>query len=481
MQQYEIPAKPMAPNGYEQDRWDHTAMRRRMIQGKYEDDLEHELARHLPMDRRESWGPPDLSSNVLENVTRQLSMLYHATPTVTHPDYDVSPLFGRTGIVTKAGLWPMMQRVQQMALGLRECIVRIDAPANAGLQYRLVTPDFVYAEAHADAPDVPVYYQELRLRFNPNKGKGEWIADCLDIRDPINPSFALHKINSDGSKGEDVTEEYLGRPKFEGADYPFRDNDNKPFLPLEIYRAEKTGQLFNPYDQSALAFGSLTSGVLFSFFTHCLKDSSWPQRYTVGLQVQGLTQQDQSLASRRATVTTDPSSILMFANDPDLSGQAMIGQFQAGCDPLHLLESISKYEVRVSTAAGISGDILRQSGDPRSGYAISVSRSGQREMSKRYAIVFRATDESLIGKSALMANKFLGLQPQAPQDGYRVVYAQIPLSPEEMKAQREDVIQKLSAGLISPVDAIQMLNPDLDVDGAKAELIRIRRERAEFL
>ena len=194
--------------------------------------------------------------------------------------------------------------------------------------------------------------------------------------------------------------------------------------------------------------------------------------------LQGLTQQDTAVGARRATVSTDPSSILMFASDPDI-GQPMIGQFQAGCDPLQLLESISKYEIRVSTAAGISGDILRQSGDPRSGYAISVSRSGQREMSKRYAIVFRGVDESLIGKSAMMANLFLG--QSAPEKGYRVVYPQIPLSPEEMKAQREDVIQKLAANLISPVDAIQMLNPDLDVDGAKAELMRIRRERAEFI
>ena len=478
MRNYNIPAKPMAPNQYDQERWEHTGMRRRMIQGKYEEDLEHELARHLPMDRREAWGPADLSSNVLENVTRQLSMLYHASPTVTHPDYDVAPLFGRDGLVIKAGLWPLMQRVQQMALGLRECIVRIDAPKNAGLQYRLVTPDFVYAEAHQDAPDVPVYYQELRLRFNPLKGKGEWVADCLDISDLENPKFALYKIDSDGTKAEDVTELYLGHGPMIGDDYPYRDSTGRPFLPLEIYRAEKTGQLFNPYDASQLAYGSLTSGVLWSFFTHALRDASWPQRYAAGLMLQGLTQQDTAVGARRATVSTDPSSILMFASDPDI-GQPMIGQFQAGCDPLQLLESISKYEIRVSTAAGISGDILRQSGDPRSGYAISVSRSGQREMSKRYAIVFRGVDESLIAKSAMMANLFLG--QSAPEKGYRVVYPQIPLSPEEMKAQREDVIQKLAANLISPVDAIQMLNPDLDVDGAKAELMRIRRERAEFI
>ena len=50
-----------------------------------------------------------------------------------------------------------------------------------------------------------------------------------------------------------------------------------------------------------------------------------------------------------------------------------------------------------------------------------------------------------------------------------------------MKANREDVIQKLSAGLISPIDAIMQLNPDLDDIEARKELIRIRKERAEFM
>ena len=67
-----------------------------------------------------------------------------------------------------------------------------------------------------------------------------------------------------------------------------------------------------------------------------------------------------------------------------------------------------------------------------------------------------------------------------PESGYRVVYAPLGLSPEEMKAQREDIIQKLSAGLISPVDAMQMLNPDLDAAEAKRELDRIRQERANY-
>jgi len=61
-----------------------------------------------------------------------------------------------------------------------------------------------------------------------------------------------------------------------------------------------------------------------------------------------------------------------------------------------------------------------------------------------------------------------------------VVYTPLGLSHEEMRAQREDIIQKLSAGLISPVDAMQIMNPDLDPIEAKQELERIRAERAQY-
>ena len=50
-----------------------------------------------------------------------------------------------------------------------------------------------------------------------------------------------------------------------------------------------------------------------------------------------------------------------------------------------------------------------------------------------------------------------------------------------MKAQREDIIEKLKAGLISPVDAIMILNPDFDEEEAKVELNRIRKQRAEYM
>lgn len=481
-----IPSKPIAPTSADQSRWDHSSLRRRLIQGTWEQDLEDELYRHLPADRREAWGVADMSSNALEQVSRQLAMLYHENPIVTH-DEDISELVGREGYITKSGFFQLMQKVQQYTIAMRECAVRIDVvphvkgplPHHAGILYRVVTPDYIYAEAHADAPDEMVYYQEYRLRYHPDNEAYEWVADVIDIRDMNKPRFGMYKIQQDGTLGADVSEIYMGHAAHEGESYPYRNKEGVPFIPVQLYRAEKTGSLWNSYDSAQLTFGTLTSAVLFSFYLHLVRDACWAQKYVAGLQLAGQSAIDQDMPARRATITTDPSSILVFTSDPDINTQPLIGSFEPSADPQKLLESIAKYEYRVATAAGISSEVLRQSGDPRSGYALSISRDGQREAQRRYAPIFRRNDEELIAKTACLCNRFLG--SSLPEEGYRVQYSQLNLSPEEMKANREDVIQKLNAGLISPVDAIMQLNPDLDDVEARNELIRIRKERAEFL
>ena len=480
----DIPVKPIAPTAADQDRWEHNGLRRRLIIGAWLQDLERELARHLPPDRREAWGPADLSSNPFEQITRQLAVLYHENPAVTSSDADISSLVGRNGIVTKAGLWPLMARAQQMVLGLREAIIRIDVipedeeiALSGRIQYRLVSPDYVYIEAHPDQPDVPVYYQEIRLRTRGTE-KPEWIADCLDIRDPKNPKFKMYKVDQSGDLGIEVSDLYMGK-SLEGDEYPYRDSQGRPMLPLVLYHAEKTGHLWDSYSGSTMVYGSLTSATLYTMWVHLVRDSCWAQKYVAGLSVAGLNQMDQDQIQRRSAISTDPSSILVFAQDPDAQGQPMVGTFQVPVDPASLLESIAKYETRVALAAGLSpADISRQSGDPRSGYALSVSRSGQREAQKKYAPIFRLGDEELLAKTAMLSNRFLGTS--LPEEGYRVSYHSLPLTPDEIRAQREDIIGKMSAGLMSPVQAIMELYDDMDQIEAKMMLNQIRKDRAEF-
>jgi hypothetical protein len=380
-----------------------------------------------------------------------------------------------------------MQRVQQMVLGLRESIVRIDPiphtmrqVENKSLVYRLVTPDVVYCEVDPDQPDQPVYYKEYRIRLNPNTNKQEWVIDVLDIRDPNNPMFGMFLANKDGTIGADVSEIYMGHPTHRGEEYPFIDGMGRPFLPLVVYHAEKTGELWNFMDGSTVVYGSLNAAVLYSMFLHCVRDNAWSQKYMLGATVAGLNQMDQDTTSRRAAVATDPSSILMLQSDPDMTGQPLVGTFQPPVKPADLLESIAKYELRVAVSSGVAPEsITRQNADPRSGYALSIDRAGQREAQRKYAPVFRMGDEELLAKSAMLANRFLGTN--LPESGYRISYQSLALGPEEMRAQREDILEKLKAGLISPVDAIQTLNPDLDTNAAVELLQKIRRERAEFL
>ena len=200
----------------------------------------------------------------------------------------------------------------------------------------------------------------------------------------------------------------------------------------------------------------------------------------LGASVAGLNSMDVDSNARRAAVATDPSSILVLQTDPDTTGQPLVGVFQPPVSPADLLESIAKYEMRVATSAGISPDnITRRNADPRSGYALSIDKAGQREAQRKYAPVFRMGDEELLAKSAALCNRYLGTS--LPESGYRVSYQSLELSPDELKAQREDITEKLAAGLISPINAIQMLNPDLDYQGSVELLEKIRRERAQFL
>ena len=137
-----------------------------------------------------------------------------------------------------------------------------------------------------------------------------------------------------------------------------------------------------------------------------------------------------------------------------------------------MLESITVYERRISSYMGINpADVQKMSGDPRSGYAIAISRSSLRESQRKYAPAFRRADVETLEISAKISNKYMNTS--YPETGYRVEYHAIPLSPQESKEQRENMLSLLQAGLISKVDAMKILHPDFDDTDAKRELLKI--------
>ena len=74
--------KPAAPSMETNERWEHNALRVRMLRGQWQDDLEQELARHVSRERRASWGVSDMSSNVFKATSKSLSALYNEPPKI---------------------------------------------------------------------------------------------------------------------------------------------------------------------------------------------------------------------------------------------------------------------------------------------------------------------------------------------------------------------------------------------------------------
>ena len=481
----QIAPMPIYADGLTQRRIEHTSLRHRMLTGNWMQDLQDEIAQHIPASRQAAWGVPDMSSNIFKAAVQALCGLYVETPTIGVTEAtqgQAEGLIGRNGLVNQAGLWALMQRVQFFTLGLNECFVRVDVNGDTtGLLYRIVTPDFVDADSDASDPSNPHTIKEMRLRQNPETKEHEWTIDHLSIKDLSNPIYEVYTVGSNGQKQNDVTEMYLGASQ-SGAAYPYRDSEGTPFLPYSLYHAEVHGKLFDAYANREVVQGSLNASVLYTYFLHLSRDCSHPQRYLMGATLAGLDTFDNNLESRRNAIASDPASILIFAPDPDLQAgqQPQIGQYQAGGDVSEMLESITVYERRIAMYMGISGaDVQKMTnGDPRSGVAIAISRSSMREAQRKYAPSFRRADEQTLAISAKIANRFMGTA--YPETGYRVQYHAIPLSPQESKEQREHILSLLNAGLMSKIDAIRQLYPDLDETDAKRKLIQIQTDNLSF-
>ena len=129
--------------------------------------------------------------------------------------------------------------------------------------------------------------------------------------------------------------------------------------------------------------------------------------------------------------------------------------------------------------AGVSpAEIIKTSGDPRSGYSISLQHSQKREYQRQFTPVFRFGDIRTLELAAKIANSAFGLN--MPESGFIVESSSIPLSPEALKAQREDILSKISAGLMSKVDGIMVLYPDFTRQEAISYLQQIENDQKQF-
>lgn len=469
---------PPPPSGPEAKRQSHTRMRRRMLYGQWELDLQQRMQEQVGSVRKEAWGRPDMSANVLRSLAIQFATLYDESPEVHNPTLvdDTTQRSVLTDLLTDAGLWSLMQRIQRDTIGMREMVVRVEVSDKGKLVFRPAYPDLIEATVDVDDATRLVYYAELRPRTLPN-GEHRWLWDVFDIRGN-KPSFRI--LDSEGGR-PDKTKDHsriAGGAKV-GASYVWRFEDGTPYIPAAIYHAQTTGCLWDPYEWYEIVEATLNVGVLWSFWAHTVRDASWPQRYASGVVPQGQTTVGHQEGTVRHEIVTDPSTVLLLDQNEEFEGQPLIGQWQAGGDPKELAEAIAAYERRVIAFVGLApSDIHRVSGDPRSGYALAITRDAQREHQKRLKPTFARADRDLLRKAVATWNTWArsASRPELAEQGWRTRYPTLPLRPEERRALLEEVQSLLDLGFIDRVEAlIRLLDSGMTRIEAERHLAAVQR------
>jgi len=406
-------------------RWREQAKRRRMLHGQWSEDAKDLQRQAMGLIRSDAHGPPDLSSNVFAGICRELGIHYNDGVTIGREAgaEDQAALDEMTKALAKAGHAATMRTAIVDVIGIREIFVRVSertgraAKRNGRIMLRPVYPDCVVAYSEPDAPDVPVRIEELRHRQI--GGVDCWTWDVLDVSDPNNPIYQIHRETSAGGPREDVTALVLGE-RYDGDAYPYRI-DGEPILPYAVYHASVWPALWGYTDLAEVVDGTLRSAIHWTFFGHALRNASWPQRVAIDLQLAPAVTEGDS--GNRLEIKVDPATVLQMhtKNDGDVPTPqgGRIDSWTTSVDLLDMFEAVIRYERKVASGAGVSAsDFERQEGDPRSAYALLLSSDGKVRAARAYTEGIRRGDLQLLEIVA----SILGL----PADGWTIAYPAVP-------------------------------------------------------
>jgi hypothetical protein len=464
-----IPQTIQPAHQSDRDRWSEQALRYRLLTGKHRDDvitaIQDQFSLELAADMVIS---PDLSRNPYRLIYQQLNVAYNEPPEVhiqDDPDADLAP------IVTPK-LWAQQQQTSLWALSMGESLVRIDWKHWAGAteaSYRVVQPDQVVVYAMPDEPDQPGAVEELRYRGD------VFTWEVWDVRDPANPIFRIDEIN-DQKERVDATAKWAPELAGEGA-YPYRATDGSPILPWVLYHRQVGSRLWNWTNGIELTDGALKLCSLWTFWNDGYINCAYPQRYALDVDTQAGV--SRTIAGTPVDVVpVDRKSILKFSSKGP--GGGSLGAFTASFDPLQSAEALRLYEQGLAVYAGLNPSDLQVT-SAQSGYAIVVSREGQRRAQKLVEPSFRIADQQLLSTAAKMANFYTGSKLSENPRDYRIRYRSMKPSIDEMKAEADLIRAEVDMGVLSKLEALRRMHPEIESDeDALERLLRVNQIEAEL-
>jgi len=462
-----VPSYIRPPTDEDRARWSEQSKRYRLLTGRQlqdvRDEIEQMFSREIAADITIN---PDLSRNALRLIYQQLNVAYLEPPDVHLADQDEADL---APIVTPR-LWAQQQQTALYTLAIRECLVRVDWKhwMNATeSSYRVVPPDLVVINPMPGTTNVPGRVEEVRLRGD------TWTWEIWDVTDPAAPIFRIDEVDGKGNR-IDATASWA--PEYAGA-YPYRDSSGLPILPYVLYHARVSSGLWSWHEGMEVAKGALRLAALWSHWSDGFVSAAHPQRWAMDVESQaGITRQIGGV--QVDVIPTDRKSILKFGSKGPTGGS--LGQFNPAMEPMRAAEALNTYEQGLAVYAGLNPSDLKLT-QAQSGYAIVVSRAGQRRAQKLLEPSLRIADQELLATSARLANAYGGHSlPEDPR-AYNITYRSLTPTPAERKELAEAVRLEMEMGLVSRLDAIRMLNPSIEDDEAALErLLKVDAIRAQL-
>jgi hypothetical protein len=459
-------SRPKPSDQEDADRWEATALKHRILTSQWTQDAEEALQDYFAIDARDALPDADISRNPALSIYSQISAPHEDAPSVTvSGGMSLDPM--RLDLV-----WPLMPREDLLAVAMGEMLRRLDVVVSARrVSMRSVTPDCVIAYATADDPTRPALVEELRWRLPlvpPRPGAGDvkprWTWEVWDVRDPAAPRFVILD-----ERRNDVTADYTepGWPDL------YRDTAGNPVLPYVVRHAEVGSTLWDWRRGMEIFKSTLRVSAMWTWWVMLARDTSSPQRVLVdGDVLQTGTAQG---ANAAPTLQLNP---LMIARVRSENGrQASLDAWDARSSPTDYALALAEYERPLSAYAGLTpADVTH--GQASSGYAIVVSRDGQRRAQRRSIPGARMADQEMLATMARLGNRSFGWGlPESPDD-YEINYGSVGRSLEEIATESKTAIEEVGAGLRHPADVVQIRRPSLSREAAMLELIEARRDRA---
>ena len=402
----------------DQQRWQMQALRLRMLRGQHGPDVEAEIDSTFASEIAATMSvAPDLSRNPFLLTYSQLATAYLQPPRLMVEGVDEEQL---ATIATRA-LWSSANDMLLQLLALNNAVIRCDVKHWLGaetVEYRIVDPSTIVTRELAGRPNELGAVEEYRMR----DGRPTW--DVWDITGDA-PVFRI-----DGYvDGERVDHTHIYMPNLNGG-YPYIDRQGQPILPYTLYsKRPPQGRLWDYTSGIEVVSGTLRLAALYSHYTDGFVSASHPQRYVIDLDTQAATAKNVG-GAQVDVIAVDRKSILRLKSTGQ--GGGSVGQWSAGLDVVSSLSALQTFEQGLAVYAGLNPSDLKVTG-AQSGYAIEVSREGQRHQQRLVTPQLAVGDAQLLSTAARLANMFLGTSLPEEAVAYRIEYTSLDRSLSEAR------------------------------------------------